>query len=330
MSNTISNIELSVGIGATVDITPAANKAWEINMIGSDQVFLVGVPNVEFGLKKTGPPALTAIMLIDPATDPGNRNRMHKFLVTHEVYPTVFNGAAGIANIALIGKSVSWANVLTDIVALAAPGAGDSAIIDPGDGYSMAIYEFGASKFSVVDINPDIVVTASDTTGDEALILDPTNTWGHDKQLNIPVSHTAQLLVTNVNVAANNFAYSAEKKRNPVARSLDILTTDDLDVIPPGNEEWEITCIAVELLVAAGIGIAPDQKPDVSVMLACNPVPGPVDLSNLMEAGSVPAVVESLMWDQPIAIRIDHTHFLRINNVNGANNMVSVLGWRVG
>jgi len=328
MSNTISNISVAVGIGATVNIIPADKKAWEINMIGSDQVFVLGVPDVEFGLLKTAG-ALTAIMLIDPGTDDGNRNRMHKYLVTHEVHPTVKNTNGGaVANISIIGKSVSWANVLTDIVPLAAPGAGDNANIDPGTGYSMAIYEFGASKFSAVDVNPDIVITASDGTGDEALIWDPTNIWGHDKQLNIPVSNVAQLLVTNVNAAANNFAYSAEKKRNPVAVSGDILTTDDLDVIPPGNEEWEITCIAVELLV--GVGIAPDQKPDVSVMLACNPVPGPVDLSNLMEAGSVPVAVESLMWEQPIAIRIDHTHFLRINNVNGANNMVSVLGWRVG
>jgi hypothetical protein len=134
------------------------------------------------------------------------------------------------------------------------------------------------------------------------------------------------LVVLNGNAAGLNFAYSAEKVRNAVAISADLVTGTDLDVIPPDGQEWEITCIAAELLVAAGVGIAPDQKPDVTVQLVCNVA---LDLSNLMEAGSVPAVVESLMWEQPIAIRIDHTHFLKLTNVNGANNMVSVLGYRV-
>jgi len=323
MSNTISNMTLALGAAATANIIPAAGQAWEINMVGSDAVFVLGVPDVEVGMRKIAG-ALTAIMLIDANTDAGNRNRMHKWLVTPAVHLTVKNNAAGAANISFIGKRVALDSVVSDVVAL---GIGAHAHVDPGDAYSMAIYEFGASIFHAGEINPDIAITADDATGDEALIWDQHNIWGHDKQLNIPVSHTARLKVTNGNAAGLNFAYSAEKKRNPVAVSFDIPTGNDLDVIPPDGQEWEITCIAAELLVAAGIGVAPDQKPDISVMLVCNVA---LDLSNLMEAGSVPVAFESLMWEQPIAIRIDRTHFLRINNVNGANNMVSVLGWRVG
>jgi len=322
MSNTISNMTLALGAAATANIIPAAGQAWEINMIGSDQVFVTGVPDVEIGMKKVAG-ALTAIMLIDPTVDPGNRNRMHKWLVTPAVHLTIKNNAAAGANVSFIGKRVNPGNVLSDVVAL---GIGANAIINPGATYNMAIYEFGASLFHAGEINPDIRITVDDATGNEAIIWDQHNIWGHDKQLNIPVSATTRLKVLNGNAAGLNFAYSAEKARNPVAVSADLATGTDLDVIPPDGQEWEITCIAVELLVAAGIGIAPDQKPDVSVMLVCNVA---LDLSNLMEAGSVPAVVESLMWEQPIAIRIDHTHFLRVNNVNGANNMVAVLGWRV-
>jgi len=322
MSNTISNMTLALGAGATANIIPATGQAWEINMVGSDAVFVLGVPDVEVGMKKVAG-ALTAIMLIDASTDTGNRNRMHKWLVTPAVHLTVKNNAAGAANISFIGKRVTPSNVLSDVVAL---GIGANAIINPGVTYNMAIYEFGSSLFHAGEINPDIRITVDDATGNEAIIWDQHNIWGHDKQLNIPLSSATGLKVLNGNAAGLNFAYSAEKARNPVAVSDDLATGTDLDVIPPGNEEWEITCIAVELLVAAGIGIAPNQYPDVTVSLVCNAA---LDLSNLMEAGSVPAVVETLMWDQPIAIRIDRTHFLRLNNVNGANNMVSVLGFRV-
>ena len=321
MSNTISNMTLATGAGVTADVIPATGQAWEINMIGSNQVFVVGVPDVEVGMKKVAG-ALTAIMLIDPTTDPGNRNRMHKWLITPAVHLTVKNTAGAGANISFTGKRVTPSNVLSDVVAL---GIGAHAHIDPGATYNAVVYELGASLFHAGEINPDIAVTTDNAIGDEALIWDQHNIWGHDKQLNIPVSTTNRLKITNGNAAGLNFAYSAEKARNPVAASADLATGTDLDVIPPDGEEWEITCIAAEKLVAAGIGVAPNQYPDITVSLVCNAA---LNLSNLMEAGSVPAVVESLMWEQPISLRIDHTHFLRIHNINGANNMVSVLGFR--
>jgi hypothetical protein len=322
MSNTISNMTLALGAAATANIIPAAGQAYEINMIGSDQVFVLGVPDVEVGMRKVAG-ALTAIMLIDASTDTGNRNRMHKWLITPAVHLTVKNNAAGAANISWIGKRINPDNVLSDVVAL---GIGAHAHINPGVTYNMAVYELGSSLFHAGEINPDIKVTTDDATGNEAIIWDQHNIWGHDKQLNIPLSATMGLVVLNGNAGGLNFAYSAEKVRNAVAVSGDVATGADLDVIPPDGQEWEITCIAAELLLAAGIGVAPDQKPDITVSLVCNAA---LNLSNLMEAGSVPAVVETLMWEQPISIRIDHTHFLRINNVNGADNMVSVLGYRV-
>ena len=322
MSNTISNMTLALGAAATANIIPAAGEAWEINMVGSDAVFVLGVPDVEVGMRKVAG-ALTAIMLIDASTDTGNRNRMHKWLVTPAVHLTVKNNAAGAANISWIGKRVNPDNVLSDVVAL---GIGAHAHVNPGVTYNMAVYEFGSSLFHAAEINPDIKITTDDAIGNEAIIWDQHNIWGHDKQLNIPLSSTMGLVVLNGNAAGLNFAYSAEKIRNAVAASANLATGTDLDVIPPDGQEWEITCIAVELLVAAGIGVAPNQYPDVTVQLVCNAA---LDLSNLMEAGSVPAVVETLMWDQPIAIRIDHTHFLKLTNVNGADNMVSVLGTRV-
>jgi hypothetical protein len=322
MSNTISNMTLALGAAATADIIPATGQAWDINMVGSDAVFVVGVPDVEVGMKKVAG-GLTAIMLIDPTTDPGNRNRMHKWLVTPAVHLTVKNNAAAGANISFIGKRIAFSNVLSDVVAL---GIGAHAHIDPGATYNAVVYELGASLFHAGDINPDIIVTTDNVIGDEALIWDPHNIWGHDKQLNIPVSTLNKLKVTNANAGGLNFAYSAEKARNPVATFADLLTGTTLDVIPPDGEEWEISCIAAELLVGAAAAPAPDQKPDITVQLVCNAA---LDLSTLFEAGSVPAVIETLMWEQPIAIRIDHTHFLRITNVNGADNMVSVLGFRV-
>ena len=323
MSNTISNMTLALGAAATANIIPAAGQAYEINMIGSDQVFVLGVPDVEVGMRKVAG-ALTAIMLIDASTDTGNRNRMHKWLITPAVHLTVKNNAAGAANISWIGKRVNPDNVLSDVVAL---GIGAHAHINPGVTFNMAVYEFGSSLFHAGEINPDIKITTDDATGNEAIIWDQHNIWGHDKQLNIPLSATMGLVVLNGNAGGLNFAYSAEKVRNAVAMSANLATGTNLDVIPPDGQEWEITCIAVELLLAAGIGVAPNQYPDATVKLVCNAA---LNVSNLMEAGSVPAVVESLMWDQPIAIRIDHTHFLRITNVNGADNMVSVLGYRVG
>lgn len=322
MSNTISNMTLALGAAATANIIPAAGQAYEINMVGSDRVFVVGVPDVEVGMKKVAG-ALTAIMLIDPTTDPGNRGRMHKWLVTPAVHLTVKNTAAGAANISWIGKRVNPENVLSNVVAL---GIGASDAIYPAITYNMAVYEFGSSLFHAGEINPDIKITTDSPAGDEAIIWDQHNIWGHDKQLNIPLNPITGLVVTNGNAAGLNFAYSGEKARNAVALSADLATGTNLDVIPPDGQEWEITCIAVELLLAAGIGVAPNQYPDATVKLVCNAA---LNVSNLMEAGSVPAVVESLMWDQPIAIRIDHTHFLRLTNVNGADNMVSVLGYRV-
>lgn len=321
MSNVISNMTLALGAAATANIIPATGQAWEINMVGSNQVFVVGVPDVEVGMKKVAG-ALTAIMLFDPTTDPGNRNRMQKWLVTPAVHLTVKNTAAGAANVSYTGKRVNPNNVLSDVVAL---GIGAHAHIDPGADYNMAVYEFGASLFHAGEINPDIRITADDTIGDEAIIWDQHNIWGHDVQLNIPVSTSRKLKVLNGNAAGLNFAYSAEKARNPVGASADLATGTSLDVIPPDGEEWLITQICAELLVAAGVGIAPNQYPDITVSLVCNVA---LNVSNLMEAGSVPAVVESLAWSYPVAIPIDHTHFLRITNVNALNNMVSVLGFR--
>lgn len=312
MSNTVTAISLNVGAGASVSFQPAAKQAWEINLIGSNNAFVANVPDVEVSLTNG---VLSAVMLLDPTTDPGNRGRMHKYLVNNTLYLSVKNTGAAGAEISITGKKINANNVLSNIVAI---GAGLTVKIDPGPTYDMVIYEMGASNFTAgpADINPDVSVGYDDGTFSLAKIWDPTMVFGHDKQLQIPVSHTLQLAVTDTDGGGGNFAYSAEKARGVVYAYDDVGIAGTLDVAPPDGQEWVMTTIAAETLAGGG---APNDYPDatIAVLVGANE-------SNLMEAGSI---ATSLLWNAAYAIAIDHTKNLRATNVNAAAQNVCIAGF---
>lgn len=312
MSNTITRISVNVGAGANVDFQPSAKEAWEVNLITSNNVFVSGVPDVQVALKKA---AATAIMLLDPTTDPGNRGRMHKYIINNTVFLNVTNTGGAGAEIGIIGNKINPFNVLSDVVAI---GAGATINIDPGAGNALMIYEMGSGAFSAGEINPNITVNYDDGVLSAGIIWDPTMIWGHDKQLAIPVSHDLQLAVTDSDGGGQNFGYSAEKLRNMVYQYEDVLAGADMDIVPPAGQEWIITCIANELLAGAG---APDNYPDCNVMILVG-----ANESNILEAGSTAV---SPLWNAPIALRIDNTNNLRLHNANVAAANIAVAGFRV-
>lgn len=310
MSNTITAISINVGAGASVDFKPAAGIGWEINLIGSNNLFVANVPDVEVSMTNG---VLSAVMLVDPTTDPGNRGRMHKYMVTNGVYLSVKNTGGAGAEISVIGKLANVNNILSNIIAI---GAGATENIDPGSAYDMVVYEMGASNLSAGEINPDVNVAYDDGTLSAALIWDVTNIFGHDKQLMIPVSHALQLAVTDTDGGGGNFAYSAEKARGVVYAYEDVGIGGTLDVAPPDGQEWMITTIAAETLAGAG---APNNYPDATIAILIG-----ANESNLMEAGSV---ATSLLWNAAYAIAIDHTKNLRATNINAAAQNVCVAGF---
>lgn len=309
-SNTVTRISVAVGAGATVAIQPAAKVAWEINQIGSDQAFVGDSPDVEIGMRKG---ATNAIIVIDPTIDAGNRTRQYKLLINNTVYLTVKNTAAGGANISVIGKLTNPFNVLSDILPI---GIGATITLDPGSAYSMRIYEIGNSVWTAgpADINADVSVGMTDGALVASVILDPTMIRGHDKQLDLISSHDFQIYVTDTGGGGCDFAFSAEKIGNVRNMLDDIGNGDDLIVQPPDGEEWNVTEIGAETWVGLG---APDDYPDVrpALMVGAN-------ISHLMEAGT-----PSLMWNAPLDIRIDHDHYLVINNATGGDCEIAVCAY---
>jgi len=313
MGNVITAISVNVGAGATADFQPGAKEAWEVNIVGSNKAFVGDVPDVEVSLKKG---ASTAIMLIDPSTDPGHAGRMHKFLVNNTVYLSVKNTGAAGANISIVGKQISPSNVLSDVLPI---GAGATIHVDPGLNYSMIVYELGTSAYTAgpADVNPAIDVFQDDGALDTAIIWDSTMIFGHDKFLMIPVTNALQLNIKDKDGGGLNVAYSAEKVRNVRFIYDTILSGADLDIVPPAGSSWLITCIAASIL--AGVGGPPTRYPDVKAMILIG-----ANESNLMEAGSVSP---SLLWDSPYSIAIDNTKKLRIHNINAAPIDVCVSGF---
>lgn len=254
-------------------------------------------------------------MLIDPTTDPGNRARMHKYLVTNTVYLNVTNTGGAGAEIGIVGNKINPFNVLSDVIAI---GAGATVNIDPGLANELVIYEMGSGAFSAGEINPNVTINYDDGVLAGAIIWDPTMIWGHDKLHAIPVTHDLQLAITDSDGGGQNFGYSAEKARNVVYQYEDVLAGADMDVVPPTGQEWVITCIANELLAGGG---APNDYPDCNVMILVV-----ANESNLLEAGSTAV---SPLWNAPIALRIDNANNLRLHNANIAAANICVSGFLV-
>lgn len=313
MSNTITAISVNVGAGASVDFQPAAGQAWEINIVSSNNVFVGNVPDVQVLMKKG---VATAIMLRDPTVDPGNRGRMHKWLVTNTVFLSVTNTGGAGAEIGIIGKKTNPFNVLSDVLPI---GAGATIHVDPGSNNDMMVYEMGNSVFTAgpADINPNVLVVYDNLTLATAVIWDPANIFGHDKQQMIPVSHALQLNVTDSGGAGCNFAFSAEKLSLGKVKFTyqTVAPGADMDVIPPAGEEWLMSVIASSILAGGG---APNDYPDVNAMILIG-----ANESHILEAGSV---ATSLLWNALFSIAIDNANRLRAHNANVGGQDVCIAG----
>lgn len=306
----ITRISIAAGAGDTLEFIPAAGKAWEVNYAGSDKAFVSGFPDVEIGLKKG---ALTAILTIDPTTDPGGRNKAVRIFVTMAVTLTVKNTGGAGAKISISGKTTPAANVLTDI--LTVPGGG-TIEFDPGITYDALVTALGSDTWTAgpADVNPDMIVGFTDGTLVASKLWDQTMICGHDMGLQLYTNHACRLLFTAA--PAVNIGISAIKAGVPViSRIANIATGAPFDIIPDDGDEYDIFNVAAEMFTIAA---APDAYPNVTVSIHQG-----ADLSDIMET----TVSEGWNFGFPFGIRIDHTHYLTVVNNDALDNEIAVLGF---
>jgi hypothetical protein len=307
-TNLISVNQAAVGAGASWTVRPPVGEAWEINIVGSDQAFVTGVPDVEIHYTDG---AKDAIMVLDPTTDPGKR-RLYKFIITRDVYLSIKNTAAGAAVLSVSGKKVNPFNARAGIVTL---GAGGTYDLDPGT-TAIRVFEMGGSVWTVgpADVNPNLTITATDGTLVASKLFDPTMTCGQDKALDIPISHDCRLLITDTGGGGCDFAWCGMVSEFEVISDVqDIGAGANLDFRPTDGYEVTITLVGGETWTALG---APADVPNMSTSNYNG-----TNASQFLKAGP------SFLWDSLLDIKINNTNRLRLNNSAGGNSELSFFGY---
>lgn len=311
-TNTITSIFAPpVGAGGSATFRPAAREAWLVKSVGSQNAFVTNVPDIEIHITDG---ALDTIAVLDPTTDPGKHGRPYRFYLTHDTYMTVTNTGGAGANISVVGEQANFFNVISDVLAI---GVGATIEIDPGTGQDWVIHEIGGSVWTAgpADINPNLTIGGIQGALTASVLLNPTMVRGQDKELDLYISHTTHLYVTDTGGAGCNVSFSGVKAGKTVISVInDVGAGGDLDIRPPDGQEWVITDFAAETWAGAG---APNNYPNCAVSIRTAAVN-----SDLLKAGA-----PSEGWNRKMALNIDHTNYLRIHNAAGGNNEICVFGF---
>lgn len=207
--------------------------------------------------------------------------------------------------------------IMTDIQVVA---SGANYDIQPGAGYEWEVLEVGSSAWVGVAPNgiPDVNVGIFDGAIGPAWLLQGADIRGWRKTHKWQINNTNYIRLNNTNVAQANISFVAKVAR-AFGTAASYTRTQLLTVAAGIN--WDIQpAVGFEYLVqdigsSLWIGGAPNNLPDVSVSI----FDGAIEAIMLRGA-------DARGWDKNLNIYINNTNYLRLNNTNGAQAILAMVG----
>lgn len=308
----------TIGGGAFYDVQPAAYESFRVIDIGSDEIVGVppnAVPNVNVALYDG---ALEGFFL--RGADVRGWYRKQNFVIDNDKYLRLTNNAVGVAQVSFSAELIRYSGVGESIVRSDLATVGAAAIVSvqpPTTGQDWVIYDFGSSRWVGAAPNglPDIEVDLDDGVA-TARILSSIETRQWEAPLRVVVNNAEYVTLTNSNALAADICWSAELLRYngsgfSVVRNDVQVAGAGADVLfqPPDGEEWSVNMIGS----SNWVGISPAQFPDITASLFDGVLTSPLE--------------NAANWrlnGHPLDIRIDHDHYLTVNDASGAGQNIGI------
>jgi hypothetical protein len=304
-----------------LDLQPAAGFDYEVRDVGSSAFVGVppnAVPEVNVGIFN----GVIGPSFVLQSTDIRGWNREQSLHLNNGNYLRLTNPNAGLARNISYAAQVARAygnGVSRAVTTLQTVAAGANWDIIPTAGEEWLVKDVGASVWvGGAPANlPDCTVSLFDGANAAAFMMGA-NARGWGKPLDLHIDATNYLRLTNTNAAPNVLSVSGvvSRARGTAATAVRsdvqaIAAGANWDVQPAAGEEWLIT----DFGSGTWVGVAPAALPQITV-----------SLFDGVNASIVLISTDVKGWLDPIAIQIDNTTYLRINDASGAGQNICFSG----